>query len=104
MMKTAKGTRRWPSGRRRRRLPLLTEPQLDTHAEISPVWEVQRDGHREVGARDSVLRRDANLRRGLATADVVLGVRVTLSRDQVRSTPGASGLNSAASCWLRSFW
>jgi exopolysaccharide biosynthesis polyprenyl glycosylphosphotransferase len=43
----------------------------DRHAEISPVWEVLPRGHKEVGARRAVLRRDSQLRRGLAAVDVV---------------------------------
>ncbi len=73
MTKTAKPARKWPTGRRRRPLPLLPDLQLDSLAEISPVWEVQPSGHREIGARVSVVRRDAQLRRGLATSDVISG-------------------------------
>ena len=69
-MRTASGTRTWLNGRRRRAAPLVLEAHQAQHAAISPVWEVQPRGHSEVGLRNSVLRRDALLRRGLGAADV----------------------------------
>lgn len=40
------------------------------YAAISPVWEVPRSGHSEIGVRAAVLQRDANLQRGLAAGDL----------------------------------
>lgn len=54
------------TGRRDRR-----QAAARRHADLSPVWEVQPQGHQEVGARRAVGHRDARLRRGLAIVDVV---------------------------------
>jgi len=54
----------------------MDEQQLGSsnHAGISPLWEVLPQGHPEYGPRRAISRRDAHLRRGLATVDVAGGL------------------------------
>ena len=54
-----------------RMVTALTSDAVELHMGIAPVWELQPDGHAETGPRAWVSDRDAQLRRGLAAADVI---------------------------------
>jgi exopolysaccharide biosynthesis polyprenyl glycosylphosphotransferase len=91
-MESTSRTRTWVASRRRGGSP-AGHPEL--HADISPVWEVLPRGHKEVGARAMVLRRDSLLRRGLGLVDLasafaaLLIVINVVDSGHVRLVPGA---------------
>ena len=54
-----------------RMVTALASDAAELHMGIAPVWELQPDGHGEIGPRAWISHRDAQLRRGLAAVDVI---------------------------------
>jgi exopolysaccharide biosynthesis polyprenyl glycosylphosphotransferase len=93
LTQTTSRNRSWGAGRRWG--GILSNGRSDLHADISPVWEVLPSGHKEVGTRRTILRRDTLLRRGLGLVDVIaafvalLAVINLIDAGRVSLTPGS---------------